>query len=193
MNTMFTILGIVVLFLVFAGWMAYGYYKDNKNNIDSIRTCRQHKQNGDVLLLDYWRLDDIFGINHKPTMDCTKTWGTPGTDPENPYENFYRSGYLFAEKWMPNLRYAGIPVFVKLHNFYIIDPKTINEKEIGFQRNRLTSSIMYNVYKARTLKKFIDGITKIRLGEMDMKSLGIIIPIVIGLVIGVAYFMMGGF
>ena len=50
---------------------------------------------------------------------------------------------------------------------------------------------MYNVYKNNTEKRAVDGMTKIRYNAMDVKSIGLLIPIAIGLFIGVLYFMGG--
>ena len=126
----------------------------------------------------------------KNWMDDVRTWHPKGVSVEEPYEEIYRMGYDKAEKWMSELRYIGIPIFVKLHNFSIIDPATMDES-YG-QRNRVTSSVMHNVYKNRTAKRFVDHImAKIKFAEMDVKTLGLIIPIVIGLAIGVAYFVIG--
>ena len=91
-------------------------------------------------------------------------------------------GYYKAEKWMDELRYIGIPVYVRLHGF-----KKPEEK------NRITPTVLHNVWRSRTANKFMSGMmTKIGFNTMDVKTLGILIPVAIGIVIGMFYFM-GGF
>ena len=170
-----------------------GIIWDHRRDIKDILAVRRHYHKKDALLIDYYRLDQAFGPYPGSWMDDVKSWHPKGTGVEDPYEEVYRMGYDRAEKWMSQLRYLGVPVFIKLHNFTIIDPETMDETKFG-QRNRITSSIMYNVYKARTSKRFIEHImARVKFAEMDVKTLGLIIPIVLGLCIGVAYFMTGGF
>ena len=192
--------GLLMLLIILGGmlcaiaYFAYGFYKDHKADILHIRECRAHYHKGDALCIDYWRMDGPFGLDrHRRWMEVTRSWVPKGDNPEEIYEGIYRAGYLSAEKWMTKLRYYGIPVFVKLHNFKIIDPRTMDEARIGYPQNKITSTILYNTYKARTVKKWKDALSKVSFAEMDLKGLGIFLPLIIGLAIGVAYFMLGGF
>lgn len=195
MNIMFILL--LIIFLAFAGvigWTLYGFYKDHKVQIHHIMECRSHKKNKDALLIDYYRLDPMFSLdNDHGWMDHTYTWYTPKKDnPDEPYEDIYRMGYLSAEKWMTNLRYIGIPVFVKMHNFKIIDPRTMDPNKYGHKQNKITSNVLGNTYKARTAKKYIAGMSKAKFAEMDVKTLGFLIPIILGIGVGIVYFVFFG-
>lgn len=175
-------------------YFGYQIYKDHKAEIKHIIECRRHQHRKDAFVIDYWRMDSAFGLDdHRQWMDDTTRWVPKGKNIDEPYEDLYREGYLKADKWMTQLRYFGIPVFVKLHNFKIIDPRTMDESITGYDRNELTSSIMYNVYAAKTVKRFIDNLSRISFAEMDIKGLGLIIPIILGIGVGCAYVLMGGF
>ena len=169
-----------------------GIIWDHRADIKDIFKVRKHYHRKDALLIDYYRMEPVLGLyKGKNWMDDVRTWHPKGVSVEEPYEEIYRMGYDRAEKWMSELRYIGIPVFVKLHNFSILDPATMDEGIYG-PRNRATSSIMHNVYKNRTAKRFVDHLmAKIKFAEMDVKTLGLIVPLVIGLAIGVAYFLVG--
>ena len=98
-----------------------------------------------------------------------------------------------AEKWMTQLRYIGIPVFVKLHNFKLIDPREDWQKLGLLRPNMITTSVLCNVYRARTVKKYISNMLgKVKFAEMDVKVLAFIIPIVLGVAVGVFYLFFGG-
>lgn len=188
----YLILIIVILIMVaMIVYMGIDILRQHWAQIKHIAQCRKHYHKKDALAIDYWRMDELFGLDdHRQWMERRMKWVPKGSYIEEPYEDLYRQGYMRAEKWMPQLRYIGIPVFVKLHNFKIIDPKTMDERITGHAPNRLTTSVLYNVYKARTLKKAIAGFGKIKFAEMDVKALAFIIPIIIGIIIAVAYFLM---
>lgn len=191
------LIGIIIAMVAMVCYMAADILRQYKAQIKHIVECRRHYHAKDALAIDYWRVGDrdVFRLDdHRQWMDRTMRWVPKGDYIEEPYEDLYRSGYLRGEKWMSQLRYIGIPVFVKLHNFHIIDPLTMDEEAVGHRRNKLTTSILYNVYKARTLKKAIAGFSRIRYAEMDVKALAFLIPIIIGIAIAVGYFYMkGGF
>lgn len=192
----YLILIIVILVMVaMIIYMGIDILRQHWEQIKHIAQCRKHYHKKDALVIDYWRMDDMFGLDdHRQWMERSMKWVPKGSYIEEPYEHLYREGYMKAEKWMPQLRYIGVPVFVKLHNFKIIDPRTMDEKVTGYEPNQLTTSILYNVYKSRTLKKAIAGFGKIRMPEMDLKAMAFIIPIIIGIIIAVAYFYSkGGF
>lgn len=171
------IFAIVAAVIIVAVKFAYDHRKD----IRDIRQVRKHKRDGEALLIDYWRIDSIFINNHhkwwqKKTMQWTKE-----SDAE-----IYKMGYYSADRWMTDLRYWGVPIFVRLHNYKLIDPSQPPYK------NRLTSSVLYNTYDAQTTKRFISGLTKLGFAPIDMKGAAVVIPVIIGIGIGVFYFM-GGF
>lgn len=187
---LYIVCGLLIIMILY---IIGGIIWDHRRDIKDILAVRKHYHKKDALLIDYWRVDKALGPYPGNWMDDTRRWYPKGASIEEPYEEVYRMGYDRAEKWMSELRYLGIPIFVRLHNFTIIDPATMDEERFG-PRNRVTSSIMHNVYKARTGKRFVDHImAKVKFAEMDVKTLGLIIPIVLGLCIGVAYFMTGGF
>ena len=173
------ILLIVVVVLAVAAVFAY----QHKEDIKDIKDVRKHKRGGDALLIDYWRMDDVFvTTHHKWWFRKTERW-THESD-----EEIYLQGYYMTDRWMTDLRYFGVPVFVRLDNFKLIDPEQLPEP----YTNRLTSSVLYNVYHAQNMKRYIAGLTKIGFAPIDMKSAAVVVPVIIGLVIGVVYFM-GGF
>lgn len=191
-------LGLIILIVLMVGliaFMAIDTLRQYWTQIKHIRECRKHYHAKDAYVIDYWRLEQPFALDgHRQWMDSTKKWVPRGDYIEEPYEDLYRAGYMKAEKWMPQLRYIGIPVFVKLHNFKIADPRTMDPSVTGHKRNRVTTSILYNVYKARTLKRAIAGFGKVKLAEMDTKAMMFIILAIVGIGIAIYYFYAkGGF
>lgn len=188
-TTLYVVVGLLAILIIY---IVAGMIWDHRQDIKDIMAVRRHYHKKDALLIDYYRMDGALALYpDRNWMDDTVRWMAKGQDIEEPYEEAYRMGYDRAEKWMSQLRYIGIPIFVRLHNFTIIDPRTMDES-LG-KRNRVTSGVMYNVFKRRAAKRFMANImSKVKFAEMDVKTLGILIPVVIGLVIGVAYFMTGG-
>lgn len=169
------ILAVLLIVSLIVGIWIY----DHRADIRDIREVRRHARHREKLVIDYWRIDEVFQPNnvHKQAMRSAREW-TMASD-----EALIGQGYLRAEKWMSELRYVGIPIYVRLHNFKIIDPTTLPKP------NRLTSSVMFNVYHAQNMKRYISGLTKIQFAPMDLKSLGLLIPVIIGLAIGLLYFL----
>ena len=175
---------IIILAIVIAvATVVVKFMIDHKKDIKDIREVRKHKRNGDALLIDYWRTDEGFVTTHHKWWFRKTTKWTHESD-----EEIYLQGYYQTDRWMTDLRYFGVPVFVKLHNFKIIDPEQLPEP----YTNRLTSSVLYNVYHAQNMKRYIAGLTKIGFAPIDLKGAAVVIPVIIGLAIGVFYFM-GGF
>lgn len=190
MNVMglYIVCGLLVVMILY---IVGGIIWDHRADIKDILKVRKHYHRKDALLIDYYRMDGALALYPgRNWMADSVRWHPKGQDPYEPYTDIYSMGYDKAEKWMSQLRYLGIPVFVRLHNFHLIDPATMDES-MG-KRNKATSSIMHNVWKNRTAKKYISGLTaKLKYAEMDVKTIGLMIPIIIGLVIGIAYFMVG--
>lgn len=186
---------LIVLMLALIAFMAFDTLRQYWGQIKHIMECRKHYHRKDALAIDYWRMDPQFGLDdHRQWMDHTMKWVPKGDYILEPYEDLYRAGYMKAEKWMPQLRFIGISVFVKLHNFQIANPETMDPAVTGHKRNKITTSTLYNVYKARTMKRALAGFGKLKLAEMDLKAMAFIIPVVVGLIIAVGYFYMkGGF
>ena len=193
--TMIILIGIFLIMIGILGYLFYDVFKRWLPQIRHIISCRKHKKNKDALVIDYWKMDPAFNLDdHRMYMDRRMRWEPIGAYIEEPYEDLFRQGYMRAEKWMSELRYVGIPVFVKLHNFKLIDPRT-QWKELGLPRpNLITTSVLCNVYRARTVKKYISNMLgKVKFAEMDVKVLAFIIPIVLGVAVGVFYLFFGGF
>ena len=152
---------------------------DNRKEIKDIIEVRHHARKKDKLLIDYYRLDPIFlgNIDHRNKMVHEMKWV------HTTEEELYKSDYLKAEKWMDKFRYIGVPVFVRLHNFKILDPQQMDKP------NKITSSVMYNVYHAQSMKKAISGMTKLQFAPIDVKALGVMMPVIIGIAIGMLYFL----
>lgn len=85
-----------------------------------------------------------------------------------------------AEKWMDELRYIGIPVYVRMHGF--VKPAEVNQ---------VSPVVLYNVHRSRAIKGFISGMTKISFAEMDMKTVGMLAVVAVGIGLGMLYFMGG--
>lgn len=181
---------ILMMILLLVGVIAFAfgsYLWDHRKQIIEIHRVRKHYRKKDRLCIDYWRIDDIFirDTAHHNKAEPRFTW----VPKETTDESLYRAGYLKAIKWMDDLRYVGIPVFVQLHNFKLIDLER-DWKEIGLDRPiKMTSSTMYNVYKNESMKRNISGLTKINFAAIDVKSLIVLLPIIIGVVFGCMYLM----
>lgn len=187
------LIGIILLMIILIVYMGIDILRQHWAQVKHIAECRRHYHDKDALAIDYWRTDDIFSLDGSSQwMDRTMRWVPRGTNIEQPYEDLYREGYYSAEKWMTELRYIGIPVFVRLHNFRIVDPRTMDPEVTGHERNQITTSTLYNVYKARTLKKAIGGFTKIKIADMDIRAMAFIIPLIVGILIGVIYIFTKG-
>lgn len=164
------IIGIILVFVIGMGiYFAHEYRADLKD----IKEIQGHRAKKDALLLDYYRVVDRMGSEYNPQYyRKIETWSSEEE------ASIYEKGYLYAEKWMDDLRYAGIKIYVRLHGF-----------KLPPEPNRITSSVLYNVYNSRSVHNFINGITKINFAAIDMKAVGVMIPIVIGLALGAFYFL----
>ena len=168
--SMIVIVGILVAVCVFFSAFLIVYWQDVKDIIE----VRGHHRKNEVLLVDLYREKDYIGTHWR--MRERRTFSTLS-------EAQIRSmGYMDADKWEDRLRYLGFTVYVRLHGF--TKPP---------EPNKITSSTLWNVYNSRTVNRFIAGImTKVGFAPMDIKTLAILIPVAIGIVIGMWYFMSGG-
>lgn len=119
---LYIVLGMLIITIVIlAVWFCW----DHRAQIHDIREVRKHYHKKDALLLDYYRTEPVMSPDkYRDYMTVTKGWMP--IDKENvdePYAKAYMNGYYIAEKWMSNLRYAGIPVFVRIHNFKLCDTR----------------------------------------------------------------------
>lgn len=116
---------------------------------------------------------------------CPEDWA------KHKEEELIPLGYIFLEKAKSDLRYLGIPVYFRLSGFTVIDVSD-NEtaKKYGLPRaNRIGSSALHDFLKSNTLSRFMAGFTKVGFAPIDVKMLMVVAPIVIGVIIGMAYFM----
>lgn len=174
--TLITIL-IILVFIIGVGIYLGIEYKEELKDIKKIQIHRKDKE---ALLIDIYRTG--MGTLHDPTHQYfrqTKSWIRCHTAEDK--EKIYRLGYMEAEKWLDDLRYVGIKTYVRIHGF-----------SAPPEPNKITSSVLYNVYSSRSVSKFISGIARINLSTMDMKTIGVLIPVAIGIALGMVYFM-GGF
>lgn len=177
-----SIFGIITILVIIAFIIGLGVYFgwEYKEDLKDIKDIQIHRKAKEALLIDIHRVG--MGTLHDPTHQYfrqTKSWIRCHTDEDK--EKIYRLGYMEAEKWLDDLRYVGIKTYVRIHGF-TAPPEP----------NKITSSVLYNVYSSRSVSKFVNGITKINLSTMDVKTIGVLIPIVIGIALGMLYFM-GGF
>lgn len=159
---------------------------DHRADIKDIREVRKHYHKNDKLVIDYYRVPTVFVTDtYKNRAEPRIRW----VGAETSESDLYLAGYLKAEKWMEDLRYLGVPVFVQLHNFKIIDPEKDWKKLELKKPNKMKSSTMYNVYHNQNMKKNITGLTRINFATIDLKSLAVMLPIIIGVVFGLLYVM----
>lgn len=95
------------------------------------------------------------------------------------------------QKFKDELRYAGVPCYMKLHGFSVIDlsdPETA--EKFGFDKPvKIGSAEQHDFLKSNTLTKFMAGFTRVGFAPIDVKMVIMLAPIVIGLILGMAYFM----
>lgn len=122
-------------------------------------------------LVDTWTLNRLTGtvyIKHEFT--------------NNSAEFMQAMGYYRAEKYLDTLCGIGMPCFVKFENFTVADLKD----------NRETASTLRDYCDSNIDKKMRAGFSKIQWDAMDVKSLGLILCIAAGVIIGF-YLLSGGF
>lgn len=92
-------------------------------------------------------------------------------------ETLARLGYREAVKFLDDLRYTGAKAYILMINF--------KEAEAP---NAETSSTLADFYMSDAPADFQKGLTKTNFPKLDVKQLMLIIPIIIGLVLGI-YFL----
>lgn len=163
-------IGIILVFVI--GIIIYALH-EYKEDLKDIKEIQRHRSKKDSLLMDYYRVvDRIPGVYNPQYFRKVLTW----TDAKE--SEIYEKGYMQAEKWSDDLRYIGVKIYVRMHGFKLPE-----------EPSKITSSVLYNVYSSRSVNKFISGITKINFNSMDMKTLAVIIPVAIGIALGMFYFL----
>lgn len=148
---------------------------DYRQEIRDIRAVRGHARKREALLLDYYLQNNQTVTGSEQMMfTCDRRW-VDRLDTES----IFMQGYYATEKWMTDFRYIGIPIYVRLHNFHVHPAP-----------NEMMSSALFDYYNSNALKSFVAGLTKINFAPIDLKSLAVIIPVVIGLCLGLVYFLM---
>lgn len=94
-------------------------------------------------------------------------------------ENIYRMGYKDAVKFHDDLRYSGVKTYVRLSGFSEAD-----------QPNKETSSTLADFWYSDAARDFQKGLTQTKFASLDMKQIMVMIPVVIGLVLGI-FFLFG--
>ena len=154
------------------------------------KEIRKHIKNNEKLLIDRTPHPDkphVY-INHEH-------WTTASTS------DIYADGYYKAINFKDEIAYYGAKIFVRFNGFNILDPETMMyhdleeiKKEYNAEDlkkpNHITSSNLYSFYCSEVVKKFMDGMTRISFAPIDMKMLIMVGEVTIGLVIGMAYFLM---
>lgn len=123
---------------------------------------------GKKLVAD-WELNRITG-----TVYIKHTFTT------NSAEFMQSMGYFRAENYLDTLYGLGMPVFMKIHNF----------KEADAGTNQETSSTLRDYFDSNIDKKMRAGFTKVKLNEMDVKTLVLIVCIAAGAILG--FYLLGG-
>lgn len=80
---------------------------------------------------------------------------------------------------------------MRLHGFTVLDlGDEETAKRFGYSKpNRIGSSAMHDFLKSNTLSRFVAGFTRVGFAPIDLKMLAIVGPILIGVVLGMVYFM----
>lgn len=116
----------------------------------------------------------------------------------------YADGYYKAINFKDEIAYYGAKIFVRFNGFNILDPETMRyynlemiseegaeQKESGQRNpNHITSSNLYSFYCSEVVKRFMDGMTRVAFAPIDTKMLILAGAVVVGLVLGMAYFLM---
>lgn len=90
-------------------------------------------------------------------------------------------GYIKGYNMFDNLSLWGFPVWVRFKGFDMID-KPVDESG---RANMETSSTLEDFYMSDSMDKFVKGMTTgIKLPPMDMKKMGLIAMMAVGVVLG---------
>jgi len=121
----------------------------------------------------------------KRIIFCPEEW----TKEED--RDLFKKGYWVVDKFKDQLRYAGITVYIRLHDFTVVDlsdPETA--KRFGYDRPvNIGSAEMHDFLKSNTLSRFMVGFTRVSFAPIDVKMLIFMIPIIAGIILGMLYFM----
>lgn len=94
-------------------------------------------------------------------------------------------GYIRGYNMFDNLALWGFPVWVRFHGFTVMD-KPVDESG---RANLETSSTLEDFYMSDSAAQFVKGMTTgIKLPPMDMKKMGMVAMMAIGVVLGL-YFL----
>ncbi len=159
------------------------------------REIRKHIKNKEKLLIDRSPHPD------KPHVYINHEHWTTASE-----HDIYGDGYYKAINFKDEIAYYGAKVFVRFDGFNILDTKRMcyvsmeriregtddDEAEpIGnVKPNYITSSSLYSFYCSEVVKRFMDGMTRISFAPIDTKMLILVGAVVVGLVLGMAYFLM---
>lgn len=153
------------------------------------KEIRKHIKNKEKLLIDRSPHPD------KPHVYINHEHWTTASD-----SDIYADGYYKAINFKDEIAYYGAKIFVRFNGFNVFDPELekyltldeINEQSANFMErpNHITSSNLYSFYCSEVVKKFMDGMTRISFAPIDMKMLIMAGAVVVGLVLGMVYFLM---
>ena len=153
------------------------------------REIRKHIRNNEKLLIE--RMPHPL-IPH--TYFNHEHWTTASVS------DIYAEGFYKAINFKDEIAYYGANVFVKFSGFNVLDPEKMvyydieqirEEQRAEIEKpNYITSSNLYSFYCSEVVKRFMDGMTRISFAPIDMKMLIMIGAVTVGLVIGMAYFLM---
>ena len=153
------------------------------------KEIRKHIRNNEKLLIERKPHPSIphTYINHEH-------WTTASVS------DIYAEGFYKAINFKDEIAYFGAKVFVKFSGFNVLDPEKrvycdieqIREEQPAEieKPNYITSSNLYSFYCSEVVKRFMDGMTRIAFAPIDTKMLIMVGAVTVGLVIGMAYFLM---
>lgn len=134
---------------------------------DTFWSVQKHNWNKDKILINIF-LDPNTGIYTR--HDVWVNWKT---------ETIYSLGYRKAERFFDELKYSGTKAYIMMSGFKEAAPT-----------NHETSGSLADFYLTNSPAQFKKGFTKVNLPAIDKKKLMVMIPIILGAIIG--FFLLFG-
>lgn len=131
----------------------------------------------------YWL--DGHNCQVRPEMHWTKQTKTQLTG----------GGYLKFIDYLKDWRYFGTKCYVKFWNLDCFDVAAWNKEHNKEEEklNEMASYNLYDYYKSRVVERFLKGFSKLSmLNGMDSKTIGLVIIIGAGIILGIYLLMSGG-
>ena len=136
--------------------------KTTKKEEDTFWEIRKHNWNKDKKLIILEMVDHYNGIYVR--REQWVNWST---------ETIYSLGFRKAERFFDELKYSGVKAYIMMIGFKEAEPM-----------NYETSGSLADFYLSNSPAQFKKGFTKVNLPPLDTKKLMVMVPIIIGALIG---------